>query len=531
MTATSAPYIDPLNVGNKPGDGPLRDGGQSVPAIPLGPQAEDNLPSTWSKGAAAQRQALEIMRDWTSGPDRIRDRGEAYLPKDPGEQQPAYLNRLQRSAAFMVTGETVLGLTGFVFAKDPVLGADVPPVIVEQWENIDNAGTHGDVFAREQFQDSLTAGHNGILVEFPQTDGKQTAADEQSAIRPYWVPILKDNIVSWRTAVINGKTVLTQIVFRECTKVSVGSFGEKEQTNYRVLYRDDITAEIRGKLLHVAENKTVAQIGDGWSYPTQNEIPFSEIITSGRKSFLESKPPLLDLAFLNIEHYQVRSDRGVSIHKTCAPIWVETGIDAEQDTEPGAKPAAIVLGPNSARRFTNPNAKAGYESHDGAAIGEVTGVIEELKSDMASLGLAMLAPQKRAAETAEAKRLDKAASDSKLGTAARGLQDGIERALYFHARYLKLPSGGSISINRDFDSNVMDAATMTAWADLAEKLGIPVRVVLDALKKGGRLDKSEEELDGLAADIEANQAAKADQQRIEAQAQADANQQPPQAIA
>lgn len=507
---SNIPAVDPFNVGNQPGNGPLRAGGVSV-SSPSGSSDEANLPSSWSKAAARQKPALTIMRDTVAGPERIRECGQTYLPKDPGEQPAAYTNRLNRSVFFSVTGETVQGLTGFVFAKDPVLSDDVPEPIRQQWENIDNAGTHGDVFCRESFSDALTAGHAGILVEFPKTNGQQTAADEQSAIRPYWVPILKDNIVSWRTQVVDGKTYLTQLVLKECVMVPNGAFGEKEQTRYRVLYNDLQTGVVGVRVMEVTDDKRVLLVDEG-TYPTQTEIPFAEIPTSGRVSMLESKPPLLDLAFLNIAHYQQWSDRAISVHKTCVPIWVEAGVDPSED----GKPAPIVLGPNSARTSTNPSFKAGYQSHDGAALSQVTAVIDELKSDMATLGLSMLAPTKRVAETAEAKRIDKAASDSKLGVAARGLQDGIERALHFHARYLKLDSGGSIKINRDFESSVMTPEVMSAYALLAEKLGIPVRVILKKLQEGGRIPE-DENLDDLEEEIATNEAAKAEQQRLEAE--------------
>jgi len=52
----------------------------------------------------------------------------------------------------------------------------------------------------------------------------------------------------------------------------------------------------------------------------------------------------------------------------------------------------------------------------------------------------------------------------------------------------------------------MDAATMTAYADLADKLGLPIRVVLEQLKAGGRIADSED-LDQLEQEIVQNKAA------------------------
>jgi hypothetical protein len=132
---------------------------------------------------------------------------------------------------------------------------------------------------------------------------------------------------------------------------------------------------------------------------------------------------------------------------------------------------------------------------------------------MSALGLAMLQVQKRAPETAEARRLDKSTSDSGLAVTARGLQDAIERALGFHARYLRLDDGGSITINRDFEHIVMDAATMTAWGGLATALSLPAEVVLQALQEGGRLP-ADTDVGALALEMMAGQQAKEEAERL-----------------
>ena len=129
-----------------------------------------------------------------------------------------------------------------------------------------------------------------------------------------------------------------------------------------------------------------------------------------------------------------------------------------------------------------------YVSHDGAALGEAKAALDDLKADMGTLGLAMLAPQKRTAETAESKRLDKSTSDSALSVTARALQDGIENARGFHAKYLRgTPEGGSITINRDFEGLLLEAPVMAAFAALV-KAGFPPRPVLLALQRGGRIE-------------------------------------------
>jgi hypothetical protein len=480
------------------------------------PTSGENLPSTRSPASKAQEGALTLVRTVWGGTSKVRAAGSTYLPQELGEDPVNYGNRLRKAVLFNVFRHTVIGLTGFLFRKDPDLGDDVPAVVAKHCENIDLAGTHFDVFCRDLAVDAEIAGHAAIFVEYPDTGGEQSKADElgfnrEVPIRPFWIPLLKDNILSWRTTTEDGHLILTQLVLKECQWVSDGAFGQKEQTRYRVLFRElGPKGPVVGfQLLEITPQNAVVEVGYGL-YPTQVEIPVAEIPTAGRTGLFESDPPLLDLAYLNLAHYQTRSDYDNSIHKTCCPIWVETGVEVESD----GTMAAIVLGPNAARRFTNPAATAKYESHSGQSLNEVKVALDDLLRDMAALGLAALASQKRAAETAASKQIDKDASDSALSVTARGLQDGLERALGFHAKYLGLDTGtamggGSVTINRDFEDMTMRPEMLTAYVAAVSGAGLPVRILLEAMQLGGLIGP-DEDLEDLAAEMEANAKATAD---------------------
>ncbi len=513
---------DPTVFGYEPGNGPLRAGGVTLSGLP---SDERDLPSTVSPVVRKMRPDVELVRDLWLGTRQVRSRGTAYLPKGAGERADDYGARLQRSVFFEAFRKTIEGLSGLVFRTDPVLSEDVPDVIVDQWENIDNAGTHGDVFLRDRLQDALIAGHTLILVEYPRTDGTATRADEAplGPIRPYWVPIAKDNILSWRSTVENGQLVLTQLVVRECQWVADGAFGQKEQTRFRVFYRNE-QGVVGFQLLEVDDKRVVHEIESG-TYPTQVEIPVAEVVSSGRRGMFESDPPLLGLAWLNISHYQQASDADWARYKTNVPILFGAGIQPAIDEN--GQEIEINVGPNCAVWTSDPSAKLEYVAHDGASLDSCAAALETLKSDMGTLGIAMLAPQKRSAETAEAKRLDKATQDSALSVTARGLQDATERALGFHARYLGLPSGGSVEINRDFEGLAMDPAVMTALV-AAVAAGLPWEPVINELIKGGRLPEDTDAV-ALVAEIAINEAAKQEFERE--QMENKANQFPPEKAA
>lgn len=498
MTASTLPLYDPTDYGNKPGEGPLRIGGQPA-TVDLSPRAAENLPSTESAAARRQKPALELVRDLAAGAEQVRARSTLYLPMAPGEKTANYLTRLARSVFHNFFRRTVEGLVGLVFRKDIVLGDDVPAKLVEQWEDIDQCGTHGDVFCRDLFEDSLIAGHAGIFVEFPKTPagaGARPTLAEEAPLRPYWLHIKKDDIVSWRTGWVGGREVLSQLVLRETRLAPVGDYGEQSKTYHRVLRRTvpPEPPRVSFQLLEILPDKAVVVLDEGL-YPTQEDIPFAVVTTSGYLAMLESVPPLLDVAYLNVAHYQQWSDYATNLHMTCVPILFGAGVQSRSDDA-----QEVTVGPNSGVFTDDPNGKLQYVSHDGAALGACQRALEDLKSDMGTLGLAMLAPQKRVAETAEAKRMDKAVSDSELAVAARGLQDAIEQALIYHARYLGLDVGGSATVNRDFEGLLMEPEVMSAYATLVRDAGFPARLVLEMLQQGGRIPE-DADLDEIEAQI------------------------------
>jgi len=475
---------DPTNVGNEPGDGPLRSGGKGLETDLLG---EDNRPSKLSPLAKQQADAVVVMRDVCAGAAQIRYRGEKYLPQAPGEKPPSYKDRLNRSVFFNATQRTVEGLAGLVFRKDPVLSDDpetaVPDQIREHWENIDLQGTHGDVFCRNLFADALTVGHAALLVEYPTVRSDLNREEErQIGARPYWIPLAKDNIISWRTENEYGKQVLTQFVYKEVTWAPRGMFGERRIERYRVFYRKGGTVGF--ELIEIMANNEMKLVGAG-TYPTQTEIPIVEVPTNGSIGLFNSTPPLLDMAYLNIAHYQQWSDYAYAIHKTNVPFLFGAGI-RERTNPDGTPRGPVTIGPNTAVFEADPNAKMMYVSHGGQSLAESKQALDDLKGDMGVLGLSLLLTPSRMAEKPETIRLRKSSSESPLAASARMFQDAIENALQLHANYLRLEQGGSVEINRDFEGLLIEAEVMGAFAQLVNA-GLPPGPVLAALKRGGRL--------------------------------------------
>lgn len=196
------------------------------------------------KGSAHQRQAdaLRVVQDVFAGTKRLRDAGETYLPKFPLETPQSYGGRRSAAVLYNAFKHTARGLVGMLFRKDLRLEDDVPDPIagapVEEGgkregghvENIDLAGRHLGVFARDLAEVAWRDGHALIFVDWsgpPQS----TLADERAAgARPYWSLYEKGQLYSFRTQRVGDGVIVTQVALGETAVVEDAEFGERRSS-------------------------------------------------------------------------------------------------------------------------------------------------------------------------------------------------------------------------------------------------------------------------------------------------------------
>lgn len=422
---------------------------------------EMDQPDFRCPAAVSMAVSLEIVRDLAGGTPQMRKKAEKYLPKEPGEKEKSYRVRLARSLLFNTFVKVREGLVGMAFKENPVLGDDVPLQIKQHLEDIDLAGSHIDVFAKELFEDIVNDGHAFIFVDMPQrltasvTSAAATpdAYDEQVAgQRPFWVKYKKDQAINWTSDRINGETVLTQITFEECATEKAGRYGQREVTRYRTLTLPLITPASPGKpavygpmvwSLHEKNEKDEIVAVDG-DVTDLDRIPVV-CIYSRRTGYLESEPPLIDLAHLNVGHWQQWSDINNQI-RMLTPILVRKRVVKPASEGEDRPQEEIQLGPGTVVDLDDKDAELKYVSHDGTAIDTARESLMDLEQRMSAVGLSLIAAKQDKVVTLGEKVMDQGERTSELSTWVRGLTDGIEQALGFHAGYMGLPDGGSISM-------------------------------------------------------------------------------------
>jgi hypothetical protein len=165
---------------------------------------------------------------------------------------------------------------------------------------------------------------------------------------------------------------------------------------------------------------------------------------------MESDPPLLDLAYLNIGHWQQWSDLNCQLRMLVPILHIKGEIlnNPEAKAEGAHKPK-LKLGPGTVVQ-TDKDGDVKYEAADPSATDALRQALTDLEQRMSAVGLSIIAAKQDKEVTLGEKQMDQDERMSELATWLRALKDGIEALFKIHAvDYLGLPTGGSIILGFD----------------------------------------------------------------------------------
>lgn len=391
-----------------------------------------HTPATPSPDVQAMAIDWPMITALLGGTRAMRDAGEAYLPKHPAEAPEGYNYRKSVSTLFNGFRRTVNTLSSKPFSDPLKLGDDVPPQLVEYCENIDLAGRDLQAFAHDAFRVAMAYGLTHILVDYPKTEPGQTLDDQRkSAVRPYFVHVSPQSVLGWRAERVNGVETLTQLRLDEYVSEPDGEWGTRKVRQIRVLEPNKFT-------LYRKNDK------DEWVMFEEGPVSIGIIplvtIYCERTDFMTARPPLLDLADLNVEHWQSSSDQSNILHVARVPILFAAGFGD----------GSIAVGAGIAVKNDDPASKLSYVEHSGAAIEAGRQSIKDLEDRMSLMG-AQLLVRKQVAATATEKRLDSSDADSALSMMAIGLEDSLELALSYVAKWDGIECKCTVEVVSQFD--------------------------------------------------------------------------------
>lgn len=448
----------------------------------------------YAKASYLDQQARRDFVRTVYGGTRTMRKSREILPPNPAESQQAdakgetYKRRVARSTAFNALARTGDALTGIIFRKDPTFGDDVPPELLADAEDIDRQGNALPVFAKDVALDALIDGHCFIHVETPnmqalERDGVVRNRRDANRVgaRPYWLKITADRVINWRYEMRNGAPYTTLLVYTEAATEDEGEYGEQDVTRYRVLRPGSFEVWRHGEQAWIKEEEGTVAL---------DYVPVVPVYAK-RTGIFESAPPLEDLAYEQTDHFQVRSDYRTAMAFSAISVLAVIGAD----------PKNVKWGANFMLTLSDPGADAKMLESAGNGLAHMRQELKDTEERMAALGLEMLVRKDGGQRTAREVGIKNAESTSALATFAVGIEDALNQALQIHADFRNKESGGTVTVNRDFDAHTIDPQTFRELREAAATGQISLFTLWERMVQGELLPDTfdaEEELQRLA---------------------------------
>lgn len=391
-------------------------------------------------------KVAEMAKNWPiaaallGGTQAMRDAGEKYLPKWPNEEADSYKTRKDTATLFPAFSRTLGVMAGKPFSKALTLGDDVPTQIADWMEDCDLEGRNLHTFASEMMEEVLGYGLAGVLVDYPRVDDVRTRAEELAiGARPYLVKINHDQILGWKAKRVNGAMRLTQLRLTESAEVDDGDYGVTSVERVRVLTPGS------WELWQKGEKDEYALVESGAT--SLAEIPFVPFY-GRRTGFMMGVSPLLNLAYLNVKHWQSQSDQDTILHVARVPILFMRGFPDDKQ---------VTVGASAAVKTENTDGEMKYVEHTGSAIDAGRQSLQDLGEQLIQTGAEILIalPGNRTATEANN---DAEANKSELQRIVESFEDSLDQCLQFVADWIKQPDGGRVSIFKDFAAGSLSEA-------------------------------------------------------------------------
>lgn len=396
---------------------------------------------------AAMIDYWNTVSDIFQGQEAIVKAGVRYLPKFPKEEQINYDFRLQLAKFTNIFRDMVEGLASKPFEQEIQLTepANPPEQLTEFIDDVDGSGNNISVFSMDTFFNGIGYSIDWIFVDYPKTDTKRqrSQAEEKAlGLRPFWSHILCTNVYEVKSAIINGKEMITYFRMFEPA-------NGKHPNQFREMFMDDAGARYivwqldeEGKDYRIFENGLIS-IG---------LIPVAPMITGRRKGKAwQFYPAMKDAADLQIKLY--RAESNLEHTKTCAafPMLVGQGVKPK---ETGGKIDPIIVGPGVTLYAPSDGSGSStdwkYIEPAGASLTFLKTDIQDTKQDLRELGrqpLTVASGNLTTITTAVAAGKAKSA----VKTWGIGLTDCLTLSLYYTALWMKLGIEPSVKVYDEYD--------------------------------------------------------------------------------
>lgn len=383
---------------------------------------------------SAMTECWRMIDSLMGGTETMRAAGARYLPKFSAETPQNWDRRRNQSRLFDAYAQTISDLTGLPFSKPVAVSDKTPDALRQFFANVDSAGTNISIFARTAFEVGLSKGAAHILVDMPPVPENGIRNREQERFRlPYWIKVDPEQVIDARAALIDGKLRYTHVRIREDVIVHEG-YAEKRVERIREI------APPEWRVWEKSEKGWYVVNSGPYSLPY---VTMATFMAGKRRGVFTARPPLENLAYQNIAHWQSASDQAHILSLSRFAILAFTGC-TEEDVK------NISIGPTSVLHLPQ-GADAKFVEHSGSAIAAGERDLATLKEEMAVAGSSMLVKQPGARRTATEASIDAVEEQSEMEAITEEFTGALMKASRFTAEWMKVDFGEThLDVNAEF---------------------------------------------------------------------------------
>lgn len=435
----------------------------------------------------------QLMRDALAG----EVAKEKYVPKLSDQEEDEYSAYVGRAEFYNATARTQVALTGLLFAKPPKV--ELPEALKTIGENISLDDDTLEALAKNIANECLSVGRCGVLVDLPSVEKADYSKleAERLNLRAYATLYKAENIINWKTTKINGSNVTSLVVLAETyAEPTQDEFVDKIKTRYRVLdlhegyYRQRVFSETKAGNFEVVSEIYPSANGQKLEY-----LPFTFFNVNDLKTSVE-KPPLLDLAKINISHFRSEVDLEHGTHFTALPTPYVTGYQGESSEK-------LKIGSTAVWVINDPSAKVGFLEFSGAGLSTLENRIAVKEKRMSILGARLLLDEKKTAEATETLQMRKSGENAVLTSVASTISEGIVSFLKDIAFFENIVGENLIyEINTDYNLTMIEPQLLAQIIAGIQSRDIPNEVLYDALLKGELMPKTIQSYEDYQAKLE-----------------------------
>jgi hypothetical protein len=365
----------------------------------------------------------KMVRDCFKGERCIKDAGMAYLPQLKAQSQEDYANYLFRALFFPITGKSCTTMVGLATVKPPktTYPSEMEAMFKDDALDYQFTETYVSILTEITLQ-----GRHGVLIDAPEQGGD-----------PKFCCYIAENIVRWDVD-YDGK--LMRLLLREYVNAPVD--GDEYKMSRQVRYRKcwiDLDGLYTVQVLDDDLKEAGPAIKPSFSGQRIDYIPFVCFGSTGVHMEVD-RPPMLDIATINVSHYLTSADLEWGRHIVGLPTPVVSGVDAATKLSIGGTAAWIL--PNEA-------AKAYYLEFQGLGLKSLETAMSDKISLMASVSARMVDTSTRGSEAAETVRLRYMSESASIVHIISAVENGLVMLYNMMARLRKANGPVTIQLSRE----------------------------------------------------------------------------------